>query len=127
MKLLKPTIWQVLGVLTNGDMGPYTFYQSSRGRLVMFLKTWPKDPATYHQTLYRNRWRHAGVRWRNLDQSTRDLWEQISKRGNCTVTGYNLYMYYMLDKNRKVIETLQRQTNLDAVTPTGEPLPRLPR
>lgn len=123
MKNLPPTIFQYLGTVTNGDMGPYTFYTSKRGQLVFFLKTWPKDPASYNQALNRNRWKQAGFRWRNLPAATRQLWEILAKRANCTVTGYNLYMFYILDKNRSIIQTLERNTGIDVETPTGEPLP----
>lgn len=123
MRTIPPAIWQYLGVLTNGDLGPYTFYTSHRKRLVVFPKTWPKDPATIHQTLLRNRWRHIAAHWRFLPEETRQLWEDLSKRANATVTGYNLYMYYMLDKGLGVIKTLERQTGIDVRTPTGPPLP----
>lgn len=125
MKIIGPSLFQFIGTNTNGDLGPYTFYTSHRKRLVVFPKSWPKDPATYHQTLYRNRWRHAALRWRNLTPETRTLWESLSKRGNCTVTGYNLYIFYILGKGTKVIQTLQRNTGVDVITPTGPPLPYL--
>jgi len=127
MKTIPPSIFQFLGVNTNGDLGPYTFYTSHRKRLVFFPKTWPKDPATFHQTLYRNRWRHAAQRWRDLTPDTRTLWETMSKRAHCTVTGYNLYVFYILGKGEEIIETLERLTGIDVRTPTGPPLPYLKR
>lgn len=111
------------GILSNGDIGPYTLYTSARKRFVIFLKTWPKDPATYNQTLNRNRWRHAATRWRSLTDDTRSRWQQLSKKGTCTVTGYNLFIYYILGHDRKVIQTLQTRTGIDAMTPTGPPIP----
>jgi hypothetical protein len=125
MKTLPPAIYQYLGVLTNGDFGPYTFYTSRRGNLVFFPKTWPKDPATYHQSLNRDRWRAAGVRWRSVTQQTRDLWSLMARRANLTITGYNLFVYYIIGKNVKVIETIQRNTGIDVITPTGDPIPYL--
>ncbi len=125
MKNLEPTIWQLIGVVTNGDFGPYTFYTSRRGKLVMFLKTWPHDPATYHQKLNRDKWRHAATRWRGLDQSTRDDWSELAKRANLTISGFNLYMHYITGKGTQTVETCQRQTGLDVLTRTGPPLPYL--
>jgi len=110
-------------VLTNGDLGPYTFYTSSRKRLVVFPKTWPKDPATYHQTLYRNRWRHAALRWQSLPAEVRLRWKVMARRANLTITGYNLYIVYILGKGTKTVETIQRQTRLNVIDETGPPIP----
>jgi len=126
MKTLKPHIFQFLGVLTNGDLGPYTMYTSKRKRLVIFPKTWPKDPATYNQCLNRNRWRHAALRWRSLPQDLRDDWMLLGKKAYATVTGYNLFTYYMTGKNPKTIETLEHQTGINVITRTGPPLPHHP-
>ncbi len=123
MKTLAPHLHQFLGLLTNGDLGPYTMYTSQRNRLVVFQKTWPKDPATYHQTLHRNRWRHAALRWRALPQSLRDDWEQLSKRAYCSVTGYNLFIYYITGKGTAVIQTIERQTKINVIDRTGPPVP----
>lgn len=125
MKTLPPSIWQYLGVLTNGDLGPYTFYTSHRKRFVMFLKTWPKDPATYHQTLNRNRWRHAAQRWRDLDDPTRALWKQLATRANLTISGYNLFIFYMMGKGTPAVRTLENNTGINVIAPTGEPIPYL--
>lgn len=123
MKTLSPSIFQFMGYLTNGDFADLTFYTSQRHRLVFFLKTWPKDPPTYNQTLNRNRWRHAAIRWRALDQAVRDDWFEIARRVNATVTGFNLYMYYILNKNVRTIETLERQSGINIIARTGDPLP----
>lgn len=125
MKAIPPSIFQFLGVLTNGDAGPYTFYTSSRKRLVVFLKTWPHDPATYNQKLNRDRWRHAAQRWQRLTQETKNLWNQLSFRAHTTVSGYNLFIYYMTNNGADEIQTLQRLTGIDVITPTGPPLPYL--
>lgn len=123
MKTIPPSIFQYLGVNTNGDLGPYTFYTSHRKRLVVFPKSWPKDPATYHQTLYRNRWRHAAVRWQELSAQTRSDWETMAKRAHCTVSGYNLFVFYILGKGTKVIETIQRVAHMNVIDNTGPPIP----
>lgn len=125
MKNLKPSIFQFLGVLTNGDAGPYTFYTSRRKRLVIFLKTWPKDPATFHQKLNRDKWRNAAVRWRGLDQSTRDDWETAAKRAHLTISGFNLYIHYMTKRGTATVQAVQRLADVDVLTPTGPPLPPL--
>lgn len=125
MKNLKPSIFQFLGVNTNGDAGPYTFYTSHRKRLVIFLKTWPKDPATYHQTLNRDKWRHAALRWKALTQTTRDDWETISKRAHLTISGFNLYMHYMTKRGRATVEAVQRIAGINVLDATGDPIPPL--
>lgn len=125
MKTLKPSFFQFLGVLTNGDAGPYTFYTSKRKRLVVFLKTWPKDPASYNQKLNRDKWRHAAVRWRSLQQSTRDDWETISRRAHLTITGFNLFMHYMTKNGTATVQAIQRIARVDVLGRTGPPLPPL--
>lgn len=123
MRTASPSLLQMMGVVVNGDYGPYTLYTSQRKRHVIFLKTWPKDPATYHQNLHRNRWRQAGQRWRNLDDAGRDLWRQLAAKAHATVTGYNLFIVYMVQADLGAIKTLERQTGIDVQTPTGPPLP----
>lgn len=125
MRTIPPSIWQFVGLLTNGDLGPYTFYTSRRGRLVIFTKTWPKDPASYAQKLNRDRWRHAALRWRSLPPSTRDLWRRLSKKANLTISGYNLYMHYILGKGTGTVLTCQALTGINVINATGEPLPHL--
>lgn len=125
MKTIPPSIWQFIGVLTNGDLGPYTFYTNSRKRLVVFLKTWPKDPATYNQTVNRDRWRHASVRWKSLEESTKLAWSQLALRGNCNVSGYNLFIHYIVGKGPLTIRTLERNTGINVTDATGPPIPFL--
>ncbi len=125
MKTIPPNIFQFLGVNTNGDLGPYTIYTSHRKRLVVFLKTWPKDPATYNQTLNRNRWRHAALRWRSLDQATRDDWRDLARRANLTISGYNLFVHYILGHGTPTVETCQRLTGINVIDATGPPIPYL--
>jgi len=125
MKTLPPSIFQFLGILTNGDMGGLTFYKSHRGRLVFFPKTWPKDPATYHQKLNRDKFRHAAIRWNSLAPRTRIAWTTLAKRANLTITGYNLYIAYITGKAAGTVATCERLTGIDVRTPTGPPLPNL--
>jgi len=123
MKQINAAIWRLLGTRINGDVGPYTFYWNKRSRLVMFLKTWPKDPATWWQTHNRNRWRHAGERWRSLDQQTRDDWLELGRRANLTISGYNLFIFYITGHDVDAIKTVQRIAKMDVITATGPPLP----
>jgi len=125
MKTLKPSIFQFLGTTTNGDMGPWTFYKSRRGKLVIFPKTWPKDPATYHQKLNRDKFRHAAVRWRSLSPAQRDDWKNLARKANLTISGYNLFLHYICGKGTGTVETCQRLTGIDVITATGPPLPYL--
>lgn len=125
MRTIPPSIWQFIGILTNGDLGPYTFYTSRRKRLVVFPKTWPKDPATYHQTLNRDRWRHAALRWKGIGQSTRTAWTELATAANCNVSGYNLFMHYILGKGSLTIRTLQQNTGINVTDATGPPIPYL--
>jgi len=123
MRTKGASIFQFLGLDTNGDLGDFTFFTDQRNEPVYFLKTWPKDPATYHQTIKRQRFSHIGNRWRSLDDATRSLWETLSHRANLQITGYNLFVVYMLGTGTRYVQTLQSKTGLDVITPTGAPLP----
>lgn len=125
MKNLSPHIFQFLGYLTNGDAGPYTFYRNKRGQLVFFPKTWPKDPATYHQKLNRDKWRHAAVRWRALGHDVRRDWKLLASRCHLTISGYNLFIFYITGNGTRVVETCQRLAKIDVISRTGPPLPYL--
>ncbi len=125
VRTIPPSIFQFLGYLTNGDLGPYTFYTSHRKRLVVFLKTWPKDPASYNQKLNRDKWRHAALRWQSLPQSVKDDWKQLGRKANLTITGYNLYIHYITGSGTSTVEACQRNTGINVVDATGPPLPYL--
>jgi len=125
MKTMKPSIFQVLGYNTNGDAGPYTFYTSHRKKLVFFPKTWPKDPATYHQKLNRDKWRHAASRWQGLGPPGKTEWNRLAKANNLTISGYNLFLFYILGKGTQVVETCQRNTGINVIAATGPPIPYL--
>ncbi len=123
MKTLPPSLFQFLGVLTNGDYADLTFYTNRRGRLVFFPKTWPKDPATFNQGLNRDRWRHAAWRWRTLSPETRHTWKQLATAANLTISGHNLYMHYILGKGTGTVRTCQRNTGINVIDATGPPIP----
>jgi len=47
----------------------------------------------------------------------------MARRANLTITGYNLYIVYILGKGTKTVETIQRQTRLNVIDETGPPIP----
>jgi hypothetical protein len=47
----------------------------------------------------------------------------MARRANLTISGYNLFVFYILGKGTRVVETIQRITHIDVITPTGDPLP----
>jgi len=124
MKVPGPFLYQLMGVIVNGDFGPYTMYTSQRKRFVIFPKTWPKEKATYNQTLNRQRWTQAAQRWRNLPDETKADWSALARKAHATVTGYNLYLVYILNHDVAAIATLERQTGVSVRNATGPPLPR---
>jgi len=125
VKTIPPDLFQFLGTTTNGDIGPFTVYTSSRKKLVIFLKTWPKDPATYHQKLNRDRFRHAAARWRSLSTTDKDAWSRLARRANLTISGFNLFIHYMMGKGTEAVHTCERLTGINVTNATGPPLPYL--
>lgn len=95
-----------------GDWGPFTIYTSKRRRPVFFLKAPPKEPPTDRQTYRRDAFRLVARLWAKVSAAQKRLWEQASIDAHLSVTGYNLYVYYQLTKDRNTIRTIEQQTNL---------------
>jgi len=109
----------LLGLVYWGDIGELTIYRSQRGKLVWFQKTWPKEPASAKQRIYRQAFRDAGKTWQALSVIERDQYELASRRSSVCMTGYNIWVYASTTGDPAVIDTIERQTQ----TVLTRPLP----
>lgn len=103
------------GFNTQGDLGPYTFYTDKRKGLVFFLRAPPLQPPSKLQVTVRNNVRLAAMVWKAMDQSHRDRWELASKRAHLSITGYNLFTYWIIKHDNAAIRTIERLTKLKLI------------
>lgn len=104
-----------LGFNTQGDLGPWTFYTSKRKGLVWFAKSPPLEPPSLLQTHQRNQFRLAGYVWRSLSPEQQTNWKTAAKAAHLQITGYNLFVYWILKQDHDAIHTIENQTNLNLI------------
>ncbi len=112
MRIDKPHLFNFWGWNTQGDFGPYTFYTSKRKGLVFFLRAPPKEKPSVWQTHQRTIWKQIADLWTNTTEENRTNWEKASKKLRLSITGYNLWMWYHCHADRKIIETIERQSGI---------------
>lgn len=108
-------ILHMLGTHVTGDLGPYTFYTSRRSGVVFYPRSPALQPPTPLQLHYRNTFRIAGYVWRNLQPYLRTNWLRAASLANLSITGYNLFTYYIVTQDTPAIETVQRQSGLQLI------------
>lgn len=101
-----------VGIAPTGDLGPLTCYTSRRAGTVWFLKSPPTTPATGWQRRQRNRFRLAAQAWRALDEDTRNRWAAACRRAGLYLSGYNLWIWWQLRRQRAALRTIERQSGV---------------
>ena len=104
-----------LGFNSQGDLGPWTFYTSKRQALVYFIKAPPLEPPSLLQLSVRNSIRLAAYTWRSLSPEARVDWELVSQRTHISITGYNLFVSWILAKDDAAIQTLERHSGIQLI------------
>jgi hypothetical protein len=105
----------LLGQNAQGDLGPYTIYQTRKGRRVIYLRAPPKTPPSDHQRQMRLRWTVVATAWRALPPAVRSAWLTTAKRSGIRIGGYNLWLWYTLKPDPAALATICRLagTNLE--------------
>jgi len=111
-----------MGMNTQGDFGPWTFYTGARQQLVYFVKSPPLEPPSEMQITRRNAFRLNAYVWRSLKPSARRDWETASKLTGLKITGFNLFTFWNLTKDNAAIHTVERLSRVDLI-PLQVPLP----
>jgi len=106
-----------LGRNPTGDLGPLTAYTSRRHGAVWFTKSPPLKPASEWQRQQRNRFRLAAKAWKELPKDERDLWTLAARRARLYITGYNLWMWWLLCRQRPALATIERQSQITLYRP----------
>lgn len=112
MTLLGHPLCRLLGFHPTGDLADLTFYTSKRNGVVFFVKAPPLEPPSVMQLHQRNKFRIVAELWRLLPKVKRQAWETATLRGGLKMTGYNLYTYWHLTRDRATIETIEAFTHV---------------
>lgn len=123
MRLDVTRLFKFLGVNTQGDLGPYTFYTDARRNLVWFIKAPPLEPPSYLQGHQRNKWRAAIRVWRSLLPTQRIDWQRAAQRTYLRITGYNLFIYSQTVHDPCTIATVEKQSRISLQPPYSPPIP----
>jgi hypothetical protein len=107
-------ILALVGINCTGDLGPWTFYRSSRRQLVYYARVPALSPASTRQKIQRDRWRCAAKLWALFPPARRAAFERVAKKTGVLATGYNLWVYYHTTRDAATLLTLQRQAGVDA-------------
>ena len=110
-------LFTLLGFVIWGDLGPTTIYKNRKKKVVVFPKTWPKEPPSPAQTIQRDQFRNAAAAWRSLSSLWRAQWELATRRASLCMTGYDLFVHWHLLHDDTAIETLERQTGTALLPP----------
>jgi len=105
-------ILALLGFNCTGDLGPYTLYTSTRHQLVFFARVPALNPASPAQAYQRARWIAAAKTWRAGPQYKRNQWELAARRAGLKITGYNLWVYTHVTRDRSILPAIERQTGI---------------
>jgi len=113
--LARTDILRYLGLNTQGDLGPWTFYTGRRGQLVFFIKSPPLEPPSQLQTSRRNAFRLNGYLWRRLSPQHQRDWETAAKRAHLMINGHNLFTFWNLTKDHAAIRTVERLSRMKLI------------
>jgi len=100
------------GLITWGDLGPFTIYKNKQRRVVIFAKTYPGKPPSPLQTHYRDRFKAAIAAWNLLTPGQRSSWHLACARLALPLTGLNLWMHWRLINHRPTITTIENQSGV---------------
>jgi len=110
--IVGPNIFPLLGLLVQGDLGPWTCWTKPRRRIVVFLSAPPKTPATFDQKHQRNKWVADSIIWQALNAGEREQWRLAATRANLRVTGFNLFMHARSNTNSNTHLTIAKRFNI---------------
>ncbi len=101
-----------LGLRAQGDIAGMTVYRTRRGKQVIFPKTYPKSPPGPLATRNQNRFRLAADAWTFLPLPQQRNWRRVARIAHLAITGYNLFIAWMMKGDRAAIKTLEILTGI---------------
>lgn len=121
MKGNPPPLHKFLGFRYQGDFGPYTCYRAKTGRHVWFLRTSPHKPATRRQIHQRAKLTILSWLWHTLTNAERLAWSAATSKAHLRISGFNLYTYSILARDRETVRTVEFQSHTALKYPGNEP------
>ncbi len=77
-----------------------------------FSKAPPLSPPSIGQIHQRNRMRMAGGSWSHLATTQKQQWEAAAKGAGLKITGYNLYVHWVMIRDDSILATISRQSGI---------------
>jgi len=111
-KPLTPLLIGYMGLIVQGDIGPWTCYHHPGLRTVVYESTSPKQPPSRLQVHQRNRLRLAAKLWQLLSPAQRAAWETAARRAHLRISGYDLWTAAELLRRPDLPDTIARQTGI---------------
>ncbi len=108
----KSIVLKFIGFRPTGDFGPLTGYTSRHGRSVWYMKAPPKTPPTGWQRQQRARFSGAAHLWTALTANQRTDWLAAARKARLNITGYDLWVWFQLTRDRPIIRTVERQSGI---------------
>lgn len=102
---------KLLGWNVQGDVGPVTYYTSSRNKIVAFDKAPPLSPPSVTQEHFRNLFRMAGRAWQALRADQREWWRRVALNAATLCTGFGLFIWFQRTRDRDQLASLARAAN----------------
>ena len=115
MALVKTNLFAIMGWRVQGDIGPFTCYTSKRRDFVFFMKAPPDKPPSELQKKARQLFRMAALAWRGSTGIQKAKWELATKRLSLRLTGYNLFVWYYMKRDRAIIATIEQQSGVTLI------------
>ncbi len=105
-----------VGIHPTGDLAGLTCYTSKQRNVVWFIKSPPKVPASLLQIRQRRLFGAAGLAWTSLSSDVQEKWTLAARRARLYLTGYTLFMVWVLTPDRQTIETIERQSGIQLIS-----------
>jgi hypothetical protein len=113
-----------LGFTVQGDLGPWTFYTSARGKLVFYPAAPALSPASPDQSYFRQRFKAAALAWRQLTASQRAQWQKAAKAARLRISGYHLWTRWICKQELERVRGIEHYTGITLIFQDGSYAPR---
>jgi len=117
----KPDLAMIAGFSITGDFGPYTWYTRANGAKVAFPRNYlDGKEATPARVAQRDKWRAAATDWNRLTSAERARWANAVRKLSLPITGYNLWVYWHVQKDDATVHTIENQSGFQLLPPSYE-------
>lgn len=99
-----------IGFRPTGDLADLTSYTTKLNQTTWFSKAPPMKPPSPLQSRQRARFKLAAEAWNAMTRSEKDAWLKAAKLAHLHLSGYSLWLWYCLRRDRTVIRTIERQS-----------------